>query len=301
MTLLLPATTGLVGVGAGLALVMWVGLSVVVARIAAVLALMLVMVSSVAASLAPAAAFCVGSSLGMAGLVIWWSGIDPARRRAAQVFDDRTRREIIWHELVGSLPIMLLAVPIVGAGLGSMVRSWPGAVISGLAVVWAGALVGRGRSGTSEILVPPPVDGLVEAGDAGELSEITHALSAGRSGAAVVMYPPVLFRGLAGWNLGLGLDAEQAAWASLMARRSGLGGLLSDVELHLDQDQAAILVTCRAMATQGGEPLFAVAGDMPQATLRRMARVVADHGRGRTITVVTDDSSTGRAFLSRSR
>lgn len=62
---------------------------------------------------------------------------------------------------------------------------------------------------------------------------------------------PYLFRGSAGYNLGLGLDAEGAAWACQIADQFGIGDLLEQRTSTLSGGQRQRLVLARTLAMPG--------------------------------------------------
>ena len=106
----------------------------------------------------------------------------------------------------------------------------------------------------------------------------------------------------AGWNLGLGLDAEEAAWAGQLARMLGLGPVLAEPASLLDDRQAKLLTVCRALATSG-DPLILdePAAGLDSGDVRLVARVVGVGLRGRRLVVVTADPVGHRSFVSRAQ
>lgn len=101
---------------------------------------------------------------------------------------------------------------------------------------------------------------------------------------------PYLFRGLAGYNLGLGLDVEEASLAGQYARRLGLEQVLGGPAATLSGGQRQRLALARALAKQAewvllDEPLGAI--DLADRNL--VLRVVGDALDGRSAVVVTHD------------
>ena len=101
---------------------------------------------------------------------------------------------------------------------------------------------------------------------------------------------PYLFRGLAGWNLGLGLDSEPAAWAAQLADRFGVGGLLEAPASRLSGGEAQRLALARTLATPAewillDEPLGAV--DI--ADKAELIEKIGIQLRSRSAVVVTHD------------
>jgi hypothetical protein len=94
----------------------------------------------------------------------------------------------------------------------------------------------------------------------------------GRS-CVVVEEPPILFRGLIGWNLGLGLDAEQSAWAGQMVRHAGLGELLAEPELAAHQSEARLIVVARALACDAEGVIIEIPQLDDQESTRLMAMI----------------------------
>jgi molybdate transport system ATP-binding protein len=112
----------------------------------------------------------------------------------------------------------------------------------------------------------------------------------GLGSVAYLQQRPYLFRGTAGFNLGLGLGAESAARGRQIAERLGLGGLLSREAPSLSGGQRQRLVLARALATPADwvlldEPLAPV--DL--ADREELLQVLAGELHGRSVVLVTHD------------
>ncbi|MFQ5522105.1 MAG: ATP-binding cassette domain-containing protein [Acidimicrobiia bacterium] len=111
---------------------------------------------------------------------------------------------------------------------------------------------------------------------------------------------PYLFRGTAGWNLGLGLDEEQTAWAAQLAQRLGVGDLLSSPVQNLSGGERQRLALARTLAHDEewvllDEPLSAV----DRADRDRVLTEVASALEGRSVVVVTHDLDVAVALADR--
>lgn len=101
---------------------------------------------------------------------------------------------------------------------------------------------------------------------------------------------PYLFRGTAGWNLGLGLDHEESAWARQHADELGVAGLLGEPSGNLSGGETQRLALARTLARREhwlflDEPLAAVDHSDKQMVLSRVASAL----EGRSAVVVTHD------------
>ena len=108
---------------------------------------------------------------------------------------------------------------------------------------------------------------------------------------------PHLFRGSAGWNLGLGLDAEEASWAAQKARLLGVGELLSSPSRQLSGGESQRLALARALASK--EPWLLL--DEPLAAIDHADRDMVLSGvsqelTGRSAVVVTHDLDVAAAL-----
>lgn len=108
---------------------------------------------------------------------------------------------------------------------------------------------------------------------------------------------PYLFRGTAGWNLGLGLDSEGTAWAAQLAVRLGVDGLLDRPAHRLSGGERQRLALARALARPDpwillDEPLAAV----DHADRQRVLQVISSVLDGRGGVVVTHDLDTAVAL-----
>lgn len=108
--------------------------------------------------------------------------------------------------------------------------------------------------------------------------------------AAYLPQVPYLFRGLVGWNLGLGLDAERAALAAQYARRLGLGDRLADPAHLLSGGERGRIGLARTLASPRpvvllDEPFAAVDAADRSAVLGLVGEALA----GRTAVIVTHE------------
>ncbi len=109
-------------------------------------------------------------------------------------------------------------------------------------------------------------------------------------GAAYLPQHPYMFRGSAGWNLGLGLDSEQAAHASQLAAAMGVDGLLGRHVSGLSGGEVHRIALARVLARR--DPLVLL--DEPLASIDRasrpaVARLVVEAIGGRAAVVVTHE------------
>lgn len=108
---------------------------------------------------------------------------------------------------------------------------------------------------------------------------------------------PYLFRGLAGWNLGLGLDDEEAAWAGQHAVTLGVDSLLGRAADELSGGEAQRLALARSLSRRSpwlllDEPLTAVDHADKQMVVSRVASAL----EGRSAVVVTHDLGVAAAL-----
>jgi molybdate transport system ATP-binding protein len=107
---------------------------------------------------------------------------------------------------------------------------------------------------------------------------------------AYLQQRPHMFRGTAGFNLGLGLDAEAAGWARQLAERLGVAGSLEQEAPSLSGGEKHRLALARVLATPADWVLL----DEPMAPIDFAERtdllaVVAGALEGRSAVVVTHD------------
>jgi molybdate transport system ATP-binding protein len=101
---------------------------------------------------------------------------------------------------------------------------------------------------------------------------------------------PYLFRGLAGWNLGLGLDAEAAGRARVLCEKLSVGHLLAEPAHHLSGGERQRLGLARVLAQP--EPLVLLDEPLAALDLRdrmEVASVIHEALAGRTAVIVTHD------------
>ena len=108
---------------------------------------------------------------------------------------------------------------------------------------------------------------------------------------------PYLFRGSVGWNLGLGLGAEQAAWAAQKAQLLGVGDLLASPSRHLSGGEAQRIALARALSST--QPWLLL--DEPLAAINHADRgivlsLIAEELTGRSSVVVTHDLDVAAAL-----
>jgi molybdopterin-binding protein len=129
------------------------------------------------------------------------------------------------------------------------------------------------------------------AGKSTLLRLLAGALPGGfRLDAAYLPQHPYLFRGSAGWNLGLGLTAEQSVWAGQLARRFGVAKQLSEPAAVLSGGERQRLVLARTLAMRRpwlllDEPLSA----LDVADRLAVAAQLAELLEGRSAVIVTHD------------
>ena len=101
---------------------------------------------------------------------------------------------------------------------------------------------------------------------------------------------PYLFRGLAGYNLGLGLDAEEASRGGTLAGSLGIRDLLMEPSHTLSGGETQRLAIARTLARRAGwvlldEPLSAI----DTADRSMVLKLLANELHGRSSVVVTHD------------
>lgn len=115
--------------------------------------------------------------------------------------------------------------------------------------------------------------------------------------AAYLPQTPHLFRGRVGWNLGLGLNTEQAAYAAQLAGRLRMGGRLSDTAHRLSGGEKQRVALARVLASPGRWVLL----DEPLAPIDAedragVSEVIADSIGDRGAVIVTHDLETAAAL-----
>ena len=108
---------------------------------------------------------------------------------------------------------------------------------------------------------------------------------------------PYLFRGLAGMNLGLGLDAEEAGMAGTVADRLGLRGVLAEPAGQLSGGERQRLALARSLSRRAewallDEPLTAIDRKDREMVLEVLASALS----GRSSLVVTHDLDVAAAL-----
>jgi len=215
--------------------------------------------------------------LGAASLAVGVAGWRWASRgrnvdRAYWFLPAETRRSVLAHEVLGDWPWLAVAAAIVG-GLAYVAWFAP-------AILAAASLL---RSSW------PTGPGAVVTYDGGFVDF---------EKAEIVASPPIMFRGLVGWNLGLGLGPEEAAWAGQLARAMGLGDLLAEPESAAEDSEAYLIEVCRAIASS--RPVVVL--EAPHANLdQKRARQVAGMlaASAKTIDIASSERSDATRFLER--
>lgn len=115
--------------------------------------------------------------------------------------------------------------------------------------------------------------------------------------AAYLPQTPHLFRGRIGWNLGLGLSVERAAYAAQLAGRLGMGESLSGAADRLSGGERQRVALARVLACPGRWVLL----DEPLAPIdvedrAKTAEVIADAIGDRGAVIVTHDLETAAAL-----
>ena len=115
--------------------------------------------------------------------------------------------------------------------------------------------------------------------------------------AAYLPQTPHLFRGGVGWNLGLGLDTEQAVYAAALADRLGMGDRLTEPAGRLSGGERQRIALARVLACPGrwlllDEPLAPIDAEDRAEVARTIAEAVGDRGA----VIVTHDLETAAAL-----
>jgi hypothetical protein len=306
----LDVIASLLGVAAGVLVGIGTHLRPILGRVAALLTLAAAV--GIGSGVLPdvVALVVVPGCFVMATMAWRWSRLPLPAHRSFRQFDRKTRSTVVIAETAGTWP------SVVGSAVAGVVAAWSmtswrtvgaGAVgilaIAGLAV---SAVAMRSEAGEPSADGPEVPSGRVtlipiDSHDDGRRVEAMadRIRSTGMS-VAVVVHPPHLFRGLAGWNLGLGLDAEQAAWAGQLARTVGLGPVLAEPGPLLSDDDATKLLICRALAT--GDDIVLLdepATGLAASDMRDMARLVARVLGDRRLIITTVDPTGHQSFVAR--
>ena len=273
------------------------------ALVAAVLGL-LVAVSTLWAVPVPVASFVVPIGFVMSAMAWHWRRQPAVAHRVAGHLDPGSTLSVAGSELASAWPLVAAAaLAVVGV---IIALAAPGTVVPFVGIAMAAVPVvpmarrSPGGHAISGVVVPSETVTIIE--DGSPERRVVEALAARSRTRAVACHPPHLFRGLAGWNLGLGLGAEEAAWAGQLARMLGLGPILAEPAPLLDARQAKLLTVCRAVAT-GGDPVILdePAAELEFGDVRALARVVGIGLGDRRLIVVTADPGGHRSFVSRAR
>lgn len=235
----------------------------------------------------------------------WRFRPEPAHRLSKR-WDRTTVRRVVAAETLGT-PFWAVPAMAVAVALGTAAGRSPTMAAAVTVVPIAAWLRGRGGGALSAFESSTDGAGRVEmiADDSTDrklFEGVVDDLAGRGHSAAVAVSPPHMFRGLAGWNLGLGLDAEQAAWAGQLARSVGLEGLLAQPERDIGLVEARKLAVCRALASAGDVVVLdePVAGMEPH-DVKLVAAVVERALAGRRLIVVTGDVAGHLAFVSKVR
>jgi hypothetical protein len=252
----------------------------------------------------PLGSFVVGNGFVMAAMAWHWRRRNPAAHRVASHFDRAAMVSVAGAELASAWPLLVAAV-LAAFGV-TIALAAPGTIVPlvgiALAVIPLVPILRPSPAWDDSTGPVVPSDPLTVIEDASADRQVARYLAARSGSRAVACHPPHLFRGLGGWNLGLGLDAEQAAWAGQLARMLGLGGVLAEPAQLLDAREAKMLSVCRAVAT-GGNPVILdePAAGLEPAHVRDLARVVRLGIGDRRLIVVTSDPAGHRSFVSRAQ
>lgn len=245
----------------------------------------------------------VGLAVGLVAPALWWTRRPRAERRALLLVDRRWRRQILVREVFAPRLWWLGTIAAIGVLVVMSTAGRPWRWIALLAL--AGSVVALIAPKTAQAATAPDVRGgvaLITVDDPDRIADVGSTIASSASSVSVAPWPPVVFRGLVGWNLGLGLDAEAAAWAGQLAARMRLDHVLADPEVVLDLEQAFVLSVCRAMAMTSEAVVIEFDGAaMSPSTLRDVASIVRQTRAGRQIAVVCNGAETGRRFVGRVR
>ncbi len=246
----------------------------------------------------------VGLAGGLIAPALWWTRRPRAERRALLLVDRRWRRQILVREVFAPRLWWLGTIAAIGVLVVMSTADGPWSWIALLAL--AGSVVALIAPKTSEAAsTAPDVQGevaLITVDDPDRIADVGSTIASSAASVSVAPWPPVAFRGLVGWNLGLGLDPEAAAWAGQLAARMRLDQVLADPEVVLDVEQAFVLSVCRAMAmTSEAVVIEFDAASMSPSTLRDVASIVRQTRAGRQIAVVCNGAEAGRRFVGRVR
>lgn len=255
----------------------------------------------------PVASIAAAVAASAAMVDLRWSSMPASAHRLASRWDPVTVRRVVAAETVGkpgwAVPALVLATAS-GVAAGLFPPATAAVVVLPIVAWHRRRRLGASGSGPVPALDESEAVAVIEDGspDRSVFEGVVDDISRRGHTAAVAVSPPHLFRGLGGWNLGLGLDAEQAGWAGQLARSLGLEGVLAAPEVAIDTVQAHKLAVCRALASPGEVVVL----DEPAAGLephdvKALADVVERALAGRRLIVVTADVAGHRTFVSKVR
>lgn len=252
----------------------------------------------------PGRSLPVGLAAGLLAPLLWWTRRPGSDQRALLLFDHSWRRQILGREALAPSWWWLGALAAIGSLVALCVTGgvWCWFVAFALAVVGSVLVVqGSGQP-------PPPTHGaredvtLITVDHPDRIADTGSAIAVSSHDVSVAAWPPVVFRGFVGWNLGLGLDAEGASWAAQLAARVGLGELLAEPDFVLSTEQAFALSVCRAMAATSEVVVIEFdGGGVSPSLLRDLAGMVRETRAGRSVIVVCHGPEAGRRFVGRVR